>query len=87
CRKEAELILDRLILNTREASDVALVQWGRTLRSWREEILAYHNWRVTNGYTEGVHTKIKLLKRISYGFRNRGVYVRKMLLAFLPLAW
>jgi len=30
---------------------------------------------------------IKLLKRISYGFRNRGVYVRKMLLAFLPLAW
>ena len=78
CRKEAELILDRLIFNTREASDVALVQWGRTLRSW---------WRVTNGYTEGVHTKIKLLKRISYGFRNRGVYVRKMLLAFLPLAW
>ncbi|MGO0121623.1 transposase [Desulfothermobacter acidiphilus] len=50
-------------------------------------MLAYHNWRVTNGYTEGVHTKIKLPKRISYGFRNRGVYVRKTLLAFLPLAW
>ncbi|MGO0122096.1 transposase [Desulfothermobacter acidiphilus] len=32
-------------------------------------------------------TKIKLSKRISYGFRNRRVYVRKTLLAFLPLAW
>ena len=42
---------------------------------------------MSNGYTEGVHTKIKLLKRISYGFRNREIYVRKMLLAFLPLAW
>nr|MBO2470001.1 hypothetical protein [Bacillota bacterium] len=46
-----------------------------------------HTWRVSNGYTEGVHTKIKLLKRISYGFRNREIYVRKMLLAFMPLAW
>lgn len=86
-RDEAAAILDRLILNTQAASNVALVQWGRTLRRWRGPILAYHEWRVSNGYTEGVHTKIKLLKRISYGFRNREIYVRKMLLAFLPLAW
>jgi transposase len=86
-RDEAAQILDRVILNTQAASDIALVQWGRTLRRWREAILAYHRHRVSNGYTEGVHTKIKLLKRISYGFRNREVYVRKMLLAFVPLAW
>jgi len=86
-REEAAQILDRVILNTQAASDAALVQWGRTLRRWREAILAYHRYRVSNGYTEGVHTKIKLLKRISYGFRNREVYVRKMLLAFVPLAW
>ncbi|MFS8536059.1 MAG: ISL3 family transposase [Limnochordales bacterium] len=86
-RDEAAKILDRVIFNTQAASDVELVQWGRTLRRWREAILAYHDWRVSNGYTEGVHTKIKLLKRISYGFRNRQVYVRKMLLAFVPLAW
>lgn len=49
-------------------------------------MLAYHTWWTTNGYTEGVHTKIKLLKRISYGFKNREVYVRKMFLAFVPLA-
>src|SRR5690606_37997215 len=31
-------------------------------------------------------TKIKMLKRISFGFRNRAVYVRKVLLAFVPVA-
>ena len=45
--------------------------WGRTLR-------------ITNGFTEGCHTKVKLLKRLSYGFRNVEVYRRKMLLGFLP---
>ncbi len=86
-RGEAERVLDRLLFNTQEADDPALVLWGRTLRAWRGELLAYHTYRVTNGYTEGVHTKIKLLKRLSYGFRNLEVYVRKMLLAFVPLAW
>jgi len=86
-REEAAKIVDRLILNTQEAEDAALVQWGRTLRRWRTAILAFHEHQASNGYTEGVHTKIKLIKRLSYGFRNRAVYVRKMLLAFLPLAW
>lgn len=85
-REEAEQILGRIILNTEQASDAALIQWGRTLKQWRSQILAYHGLRVSNGYTEGVHTKIKLLKRLSYGFRNREIYVRKMLLAFVPLA-
>jgi len=39
---------------------------------------------ITNGFTEGCHTKVKLLKRISYGFRNVEVHRRKMLLGFLP---
>ena len=58
----------------------------RTLKRWRDDILNYHTHRITNGYTEGVHTRIKLLKRISYGFRNKTNYIAKMTLAFLPLA-
>jgi transposase len=38
----------------------------------------------TNGFTEGCHTKIKMLKRVSYGLRNMEVYWRKMLLGFVP---
>jgi transposase len=85
-REEASAILQRILTESECASDAEFVRWGRTLRRWKEPILAYHTWRVSNGYTEGVHTKIKLLKRLSYGFRNREVYVRKMLVSMMPLA-
>ncbi|MGE5541961.1 MAG: transposase [Bacillota bacterium] len=47
-------------------------------------LLHHFNSRTTSGHTKGVHTKIKCLKRTSYGFRNMEVYVRRLLLAFLP---
>ena len=56
----------------------------RTMKKWKEPILNYFDKRITNAFTEGCHTKIKLLKRISYGFRNRENYIAKMTLAFLP---
>jgi len=56
----------------------------KTLKRWQEPILNYFTYRVTNAYTEGVHTRIKLLKRISYGFRNKDNYITKMMLAFIP---
>lgn len=75
----------RTTLLAMEASeDGATLQWARTLRYWRREILGYFSLRITNGFTEGCHTKVKLLKRLSYGYRNVQVYIRKMLLGFLP---
>jgi len=59
----------------------------RTLKLWKENILNYFNHYTTNAYTEGAHTKIKLMKRVSYGFRNVHNYIAKMTLAFLPLCW
>jgi transposase len=61
-----------------------MVCWGRTLKRWKVYLLNYFEHRTTNAYTEGVHTKMKLLKRASYGLRNIEVYVKKMLLGFLP---
>ncbi|HUU62566.1 MAG TPA: transposase [Dehalococcoidia bacterium] len=51
---------------------------------WREPILNHLGNRTTNGYTEGCNTKIKMLKRNSYGIRNVEVYWRKMLLGLVP---
>lgn len=59
----------------------------KTLKLWKENILNYFNHYTTNGFTEGAHTKIKLMKRVSYGFRNIHNYIAKMILAFLPLSW
>lgn len=83
-REQAAKRLDNIILNLEAGDDAELVRWGRTLRRWREPILNHFENRTTNGFTEGCHTKIKMLKRISYGLRNVDVYAKKMLLAFLP---
>lgn len=56
-----------------------------TLTRWQPLILNFFDHRTTNAFTEGCHTKIKLTKRMSYGFKNRTVYIAKMLLAFAPL--
>lgn len=58
-----------------------------TLKRWRPYILNYFKTYITNGYTEGVNNKIKLIKRISFGFRNINNYIAKITLAFLPLIW
>ena len=59
----------------------------KTMKEWKKEILNYFDNKTTNGFTEGCHTKIKMLKRISFGFRNINNYIAKMTLAFLPLLW
>jgi len=62
-----------------------LVELGGTLSRWEEKILNYFTCRITNAYTEGIHTKCKLIKRKSYGFKNVDTYVRKLILGLIPL--
>jgi len=59
----------------------------RTLKRWKQPILNYFKNKTTNGFTEGCHTKIKMIKRVSFGFRNIDHYIAKITLAFLPLIW
>ncbi len=41
-----------------------------TFRNWREEILNYFDYRITNGFVEGKNNRIKTIKRMAYGYRN-----------------
>jgi transposase len=56
-----------------------LGQAAGTLETWREPILNYFRERVTNGYTEGINTQIKCIKRRGYG-GNRFAHLRKRIL-------
>lgn len=78
--------LSSLIRIMEKSEQVEINLWARTLFRWKEEILAYFDNKTTNSYTEGVHTKMKLVKRVSYGFKNVEVYIKKVLLAFLPFS-
>jgi len=85
-REEAFVLLSRIILNMECSDDAAINQWARTLKRWRTYILNYFISKTTNAFTEGAHTKIKMIKRLSYGFRNVQIYIRKMMLAFIPIS-
>ena len=85
-RKEAELLLTSLIVTMRTSDDIELGMWGKTLIRFKEEILNYFVYRTTNAYTEGLHVRCKLVQRVSCGFRNANVYIRKALLVLLPLS-
>lgn len=58
-----------------------LERLGRTLDSWREELLAYFTTGgVSNGPTEAVNLLIKRIKRVGFGFRNFDNYRLRLLL-------
>lgn len=56
-----------------------------TLKINKKEIINFINTRITNAMTEGFHTKIKLIKRISYGMRNINNYIKKVMLTFMDI--
>lgn len=57
------------------------IEYSKTLIKRIDDILNYYTNKTTNAYTEGLHTKIKLFKRLSYGIRNPETYVKKMFLS------
>ena len=83
--KLATILYEGLIKKMRLSQYPNVKQWAKTLNRWQEGILQYFEHHTTNGYTEGVNTKLKTIKRLSYGFRNIDNYIRKALLAFIPI--
>jgi len=58
---------------------------GRTLRRWFDQIVAWHEARVSNGPTEAANNLIKRIKRVGFGFRRFTHYrIRALLYAGRP---
>jgi len=53
---------------------------GRTLRVWTDQIVAWHDARVSNGPTEAINNLIKRVKRVAFGFRRFDHYRTRALL-------
>jgi transposase len=41
-----------------------------TIKRWFDEVTSYFELRITNGVVEGINNKLKLIKRLGYGFGN-----------------
>ena len=83
-KEEAAEHLDKLIRELRETNDIQFTKWAKTLNYWREEILNYYDNGTTMAMVEGYHNPIKLLKRISFGFKDVDLYVKKIMLGLVP---
>jgi transposase len=58
---------------------------GRTIKRWRDQIVAWHHAHVSNGPTEAVNNLVKRVKRVAFGFhRFRNYRIRALLYAGKP---
>ena len=78
--------IDELIRDMNDPTwPVEVRSLGRTLKNWRNEIIAWHKFHISNGPTEGANNLIKRVKRVAFGFRSfRNYRVRALLYAGRP---
>ena len=69
CRRLAPILLD-FIDQLRTSGFLELQSLGHTLDSWKYEVARMWRFTRNNGITEGFHTKMEVLQRQAYGFRN-----------------
>lgn len=62
--------LPRYLALLEQLEESPLRALAATLRSWMEPIIAMWRFSKTNGITEGFHTKMEMMSRRAYGFRN-----------------
>jgi len=72
-RLEARDLIPQLLWHLNELLESPwepLKTFGQTLKSWLEPIVRMWRFTKNNGITEGFHTKMEMISRRAYGFRN-----------------
>ena len=66
-------------LVVRESKLEPFIKLAKTIRRYRRNIEAYIQSRLTTAVAEGLNNKIKVLKRMGYGYTNPTSFCRKIL--------
>jgi transposase len=69
--------------HVRESSFDHLTKTLSAFVNWRNEILAFFQFRISNGFVEGKNNRTKSIMRQGYGFTNRQNLRLRILLADL----
>jgi transposase len=80
-RVEAEQRLERFLAAVDRAAIPSFSAFAEGIRLWREELLAYFDQPISNGYAEGVINKIKAIKRRAYGLPTFDGFRQRVLVA------
>lgn len=76
-RKGAKELIPQILWHMNELLESPwepLKTFGHTLQSWLEPIVRMWRFTKTNGITEGLHTKMEMISRRAFGFRNFNNY-------------
>ncbi len=63
----------------RQSKLLPFLKLAKTIRSYRAEIEAFISSRLTTAVAEGINNKIKVLKRMGYGYTNPKSFMLKIL--------
>lgn len=79
-KDKATLALNEWLKQAQNAALPDFKNCIRALSNWSDKILNYFDTGLTNAVTEGFNNKIKVIKRVSYGYRNFDNFRRRILL-------
>ena len=69
CRKLIPIFL-AYVAQLKAAIFEPMVTLGKTLDSWKEEVVRMWRFTKSNGITEGFHNKMEMISRRAFGFKN-----------------
>jgi transposase len=75
----ARLFLEDWLARARVSGIAMLEQFADTLQQHQEGILNYYKYAISTGPLEGTNTKIQLMKRQAYGYRDHAFFKLKIL--------
>jgi transposase len=78
-KRTARRVLGDWLARARASGIRMLVQFADTLEQHQEGVLNYYHYPISTGPLEGTNTKIQLMKRQAYGFRDRAFFKLKIL--------
>lgn len=77
--KRAARHILKMWIQRAEASGIRIVtKFAHTLAAHREQILAYYDYPISTGPLEGTNTKIRVLQRQAYGYRDAEFFKLKI---------
>ena len=82
--QRAQARLGAWLYRVQQAHLPEIYELAATIRRWWQWIVNFFRDRVTNGVTEGINNRIKLIKRSTYGLPNFAHIRARILMAFAP---
>lgn len=80
--EEASLFWDHWYRRAMESGIVPLITFARRLKGYLHGILNHCRWPLHTGILEGINNRIKVIKRMAYGFRDHQYFFLKIRAAF-----